>query len=222
MYQQYALPPSPSQTPPLGSTAPHPILSFSQLPPPVLAYPTSPPSPVEKTTRQQAHSVIERKRRQKMNQKIACLHELVPSLRHVRSTCKLSVLKAVVEYIEELQAMARQREGDKVGSVVGRGLEWRNRVSEVRKVETKSGMWWRAELKQRERPDTQDKHAHHGVVTTTEATSSPNLQSHQSTPFTSPSVSPYFQASSSQLSPDYTTLDQEATSGLLMLSQSRG
>ncbi|KAK4510697.1 uncharacterized protein ATC70_005130 [Mucor velutinosus] len=104
---------------------PPPIVHFYIAPPPISPYQnwplqsstSTPPSPrtsspsktnIKENNRRLSHSAVEKRRREKMNDKIERLKTLIPSCKSQFPTTvqqpihKLSVLQAAIDYIQEL------------------------------------------------------------------------------------------------------------------------
>ncbi|KAJ2996407.1 hypothetical protein HDV02_006556 [Globomyces sp. JEL0801] len=62
----------------------------------------------KKPQRKTPHSVIEKRRRESINQCLATLKELVPSCAIEDALPKLAVLQKTVEYVIEMQSMLRE------------------------------------------------------------------------------------------------------------------
>jgi hypothetical protein len=103
----YITPTAPPPTPPLNYQWQQPL--GLPLPPP------TPPASIEKQKhkenhRRSSHSAVEKRRRERMNDKIERLKSLIPSCTAQFPTSvqqpihKLSVLQAAIDYIEELHA----------------------------------------------------------------------------------------------------------------------
>ncbi|TGZ76566.1 hypothetical protein EX30DRAFT_375380 [Ascodesmis nigricans] len=105
------LPPPPTRARKIIQMAPKPISSStttSSTPSTSTTTTTAPkPAPKSKVTRKTAHSLIERRRRSKMNEEFGVLKSLVPACQGVEMH-KLAVLQAGIEYVRYLERCVKE------------------------------------------------------------------------------------------------------------------
>ena len=74
--------------------------------------PTATSAAGRKIARKTAHSIIERRRRSKMNEEFGVLKDMIPACEGVEMH-KLAILQAGIEYVRYLEGCVRQLKGDK-------------------------------------------------------------------------------------------------------------
>ncbi|CAO3595559.1 unnamed protein product [Absidia cylindrospora] len=129
---QHQAPPTPATLPSSPSSLPYTFYHPYQLSPPIQPVNPSvyhhqhhPPHPTTSTTadqREQArkvsHSAIERRRRERINDKIMQLKQLIPTCANQENLHKMSILQSSIDYITYLKDILEQIEKQGGGKVV--------------------------------------------------------------------------------------------------------
>ncbi|KAI9886541.1 MAG: hypothetical protein M1823_001652 [Watsoniomyces obsoletus] len=175
-----------------------------------------------KVARKTAHSLIERRRRSKMNEEFSVLKQMIPACRD-QEMHKLAILQAGIEYLGYLERCVTDLEANARRSPAGNAQTPSEPFSEKRKLGADEGDTRDGQTESGPIPELDENHQTQAMpsqLTSPSAWSpSPALVPHQSTSSyaSTTSVSPAILPNSAVRR----DLDHEATEALLMLTKDR-